>query len=172
MIQIPIRLPWSFEDALGYPKAFRWVAFYWEPAGDELMYDDGYMSAEGNWWGFLQFVNHPKVAPWLSNYNLGSSEEEATHWLLCDLEERDVFVGERAEVRAFLANEIKKYIPEVPESKVELLPGEMKEILTKLDEMRQAPPPSVEEIEEKMRKEQEAVEKMVKDLNEGNSMPV
>ena len=36
--QIPVKLPWSFEDALGYPRGFRWVAFFWEPCGDEAMF--------------------------------------------------------------------------------------------------------------------------------------
>lgn len=113
--KLPVKLPWPFEDALGYPKGFRWVAFFWEPCGDEVMYDDGYCSGDGNWYGFLQFIRHPSVAPWLAGCDLGSSEDEATHWLLCDLQGRDIFVGERAEVNAFLTNEVKKYVPHVTE---------------------------------------------------------
>lgn len=168
--QIPVKLPWSFEDALGYPRGFRWVAFFWEPCGDEAMFDDGYCSTGGNWWGFLQFTRHPSVRPWLDGYNLGSSEDEATHWLLCDLESRDVFVGEKAEVKAFLVNEVKKYVPEerLPvNSRVEISPEEMEELLTKIrEQMHQVPTPSVAEIQEKIRRDKEAVEKLVAELGE------
>ncbi len=165
--QIPIKLPWSFEKALGYPGGFRWVAFFWEPCGDEAMFDDGYCSTDGNWWGFLQFIRHPSVKPWLAGCDLGSSEDEATHWLLCDLESRDVFVGEREEVKAFLVNEVKKYVPEgaPANSRVEISPEKMKELLAKMtEELRQVPAPSMADVEEKMKRDQEAVEKMVAEL--------
>jgi len=167
MRQIPIKIPRSFEDALGYPRGFRWVAFFWEPCGDEAMFDDGYCSADGNWEGFLKFVRHKKVAPWLEDYNLGSSEDEAAHWLLCDLESRDVFVGEKAEVRAFLACEVRKYLPEGPpaESRVMLSGGDMEHMMNMMrEELRQVPAPSMAEVEEKIRRDQEAVEKMVAEL--------
>ncbi len=167
--QIPVNLPWSFEDALGYPRGFRWVAFFWEPCGDEAMFDDGYCSADGNWWGFLQFTRHPSVRPWLDGYNLGSSEDEATHWLLCDLGSRDVFVGERAEVKDFLVNEVKKYVPEgvLAESRVQISPEGMEELLTKIrEELQQVPAPSMAEILVKMKRDKEAVEKLVAELGE------
>jgi len=164
MLQIPVKLPFSFEDALGYPRGFRWVAFFWEPCGDEAMYDDGYCSGDGNWHGFLEFTRHPKVAPWLAGYNLGSSEDEATHWLLCDLESRDVFVGERAEIKSQLASEVKKYVPEL-ESKAEIPAADIKKILGEIrDFMREVPAPSMATIMAKMKKDQEAVEKMVAEL--------
>lgn len=166
--QIPIKLPWSFEDALGYPRGFRWVAFFWEPCGDEAMFDDGYCSTDGNWWGFLQFTRHPSVRRWLTDCDLGSSENEATHWLLCDLESRDVFVGERAEVKDFLVNEVKKYVPEgaPANSRVQISPEEMEELLTRIrEEMQQVPTPSMAEIKEKMKQDKEAVERMVAELD-------
>jgi hypothetical protein len=166
--QIPVNLPPSFEDALGYPRGFRHVAFFWEPCGDEAMYDDGFCSADCNWHGFLKFVHHPKVGLWLVDYDLGSSEDEATHWLLCDLESRSVFVGERAEVKAFLVNEIKKYMPDgVPaESRVHMSEEEMKDLLADIrDKMKEVPAPPMAEIMEKMKKDQEAVDKMVVELN-------
>jgi len=163
--QIPVKLPWSFEDALGYPRGFRWVAFFWEPCGDEAMFDDGYCSTGGNWRGFLAFVRHPSVAPWLTGYDLGSSENEATHWLLCDLEGRDTFVGERAGVKDFLVNEVKKYVPEgaPANSRIEISPEEMAKIR---DEMQQVSAPLIAEIQDKMRRDKETVEKLVAELGE------
>lgn len=175
LIQLPVKLPPSFEGALGYPRGFRWVALFWEPCGDEMMFDDGYCSADGNWWGFLQFVRHPRVKPWLASYNLGSSDDEATHWLLCDLESRDLFVGERAEVKAFVTAEVMKYSEHVPAesnmvsqmaNQVLNSPEDMKKLLTEIRErMQQVPTPSIAEIEEKMRQDHEAVEKLVSELN-------
>lgn len=166
--KIPVKLPWSFEDALGYPRGFRWVAFFWEPCGDEAMYDDGYCSTDCNWWGFLKFIHHPSVKPFLIDYDLGSSEDEAKHWLLCDLERREVSVGERAEVKSFLVNEVKKYMPagKLPaESKVALSHKEIEELLTKIrEDMKQVPVPSIAEIQEKIKRDQEAVDKMAAEL--------
>jgi len=139
------------------------VAFFWEPCGDEAMFDDGVCSADGNWWGFLQFVRHPSVAPWLSPYDLGSSDGEARHCLLCDLESRNVYVGGREMVRSFLSNEVKGTLPESPE--VEISPEKLKELASTMrEELKRLPTPSMAEIQEKMRRDQEAVEKMVAEL--------
>lgn len=165
--QMPIKLPKSFEEALGYPGHLKWAAFYWEPCGDEAMYDDGYISGDGNWWGFLEFVRHPSVAPWSANYDLGSSDSEAIHWLLCDLESREVYVGEYKEVRHFLIEEVKKSMPQsgLPGEQVELSPEGIKDLLVNIREaMKEVPVPSMKEVEEKMRRDQEAVEKMVAEL--------
>lgn len=169
MIQIPVKLPESFEEALGYQGELRWVAFYWEPCGDEAMFDDGFCSADCNWWGFIRFVGHPRVIPWLADYDLGSSDFEAKHWLLCDLESREVYVGEKAEVKSFLKAETEKVLPNP--SKIECSDEELKkahvEIYEKImAEIRSMPTPSMAEVEEKMRREQEAVEKMVKELGD------
>lgn len=160
--QIPVTLPQSFEDALGYPGGFRWVAFFWEPCGDEAMYDDGFSSADCNWWGFLAFTRHPQVVPWLSPYDLGSSDSEARHWLLCDTESREVYVGEKVLVRDFLSSEVKKYVPEQPQ--VEYSLEGITELLSSMEEIQQVPAPSMAEIQEKMQRSQAAIDEMVAEL--------
>jgi len=172
MQPIPVKLPESFEAALGYQGELRWVAFYWEPCGDEAMYDDGFCSGDGNWFGFLKFVEHPRVSPWLSDYELGSSDFEAKHWLLCDLESREVYVGEKEEVKSFLKTETEKVLPNP--SKIECSDEELKkahvEIYEKLmAEIRSMPLPSMEEVERHMREEQEATERMVLELGKPHS---
>lgn len=167
LTQIPIKLPWSFDDALGYHGGFRWVAFFWEPCGDEAMYDDGFCSADCNWEGFLKFTHHPNVRPWLYDYNLGSTEDAADHWLLCDLQERDVLVGDRAEVKARLIEEASKYVPGgVPaDSRVVIPKEELGELLEEIrTKMQEVPAPSMAEIMEKRRKDQEAVALMESEL--------
>jgi len=94
-------------------------------------------------------------------------DSEAKHWLLCDLESREVYVGERELVRSFLNEEAKKLLPEIPV--VELSVEQLKEHYAKTfgaicEELKRLPTPSIQEIEEKMRRDQEAVENMVKEL--------
>jgi hypothetical protein len=90
------------EEALGYTGTARWVAFFWLPGGDELMYDDGLLSADGQWHAWLLFTYHPRVAPSLAPYTLGTSEEEAQHWLLLDRDTRTCYVGKAPTVKQFL----------------------------------------------------------------------
>ena len=101
-LNIPRPPPQIFEKALGYRGENRWVAFYWEPCGDELMWDDGIASADGQWPAWLIFIYHPPIVPILHQYNLGSSDEEARHWLLLDREERVFYIGDRKIVHEFL----------------------------------------------------------------------
>ena len=163
--QIPVKLPKSFEEAMGYQGGLRWVAFYWEPCGDEAVYDDGFYSEDGNWCGFINFADHPSMAPWLSPYDLGSSDGEAKHWLLCDLENREVYVGEKEEVRAFLTAEAKRRQPKEINLEMDDAYKRFREAILRAEEhLKQLPTPSIQEVEEKMRREQEAVEKMVGEL--------
>jgi hypothetical protein len=48
------------------------------------------------------FTRHRTIAPHLQAYNLGSSDEEATHWLLIDREAGAMYVGKAREVLAVL----------------------------------------------------------------------
>jgi len=90
------------EEALGYTGASRWVAFSWEPFGDEMMYHDGTVSADGSWHAWLTFVRHRRIAPVLAPYHFGNSEEEARHWLLLDRETRTLSAGAVRDVQQFL----------------------------------------------------------------------
>jgi hypothetical protein len=163
MLQLPIKLPTTFEEALGYPykdkdKA-RWVAFYWEPCGDECEYNDGLRSGTGNPWGFLAFVRHHKVSPWLAGYDLGSSDEPAKHWLLCDLKDRAVFVGGKAEVSSNLAVIVRDSTPSTVLT--DFSPEEFKQALEDvIKTFKEIPPPSMKEVQEAMVREQESIEKM------------
>jgi hypothetical protein len=90
------------EETLGYEEDARYVAFYWTPCGDEVMWDTGWSSATGNWTAWLIFIRHPRIAPALTSYNLGSSDQEAESWLLLDRHERTVSIGPGQAVHAFL----------------------------------------------------------------------
>ena len=89
-------------EAIGYRGASRFVALAWSPAGDETIYDDGYVSGTGERSGYLGFVRHSVVRPLLADVQLGSSDREASHWLLADLAEDRLYLGFPSEVRTFL----------------------------------------------------------------------
>ena len=81
---LDVPVPPRLAETFGYRGDARLVAFYWEPVGDEVMYDDGLSAGTGEWYPFLQFCRHPKVLPELAAYDFGNSDEEARHWLVLD----------------------------------------------------------------------------------------
>ncbi len=91
------------EKALGYKGDARYVAFYWTPAGDEAMYEDGLMAGTGEWPAWLDYVRHSLVESHLEPYNLGSSDFDADHYLVLDRQERRVYVATVSAARQFLA---------------------------------------------------------------------
>lgn len=166
---IPIKLPPSFEEALGYNLNRQWAAFYWEPCGDEAMYNDGYCSAQCNWWAFLQFTRHPIIRTWLAGYNFGSSEEDAIHWLLCDLNERTVFVGTKVEVETFLIDNARQNEPPVTIEPKPLTPEDIADMLKSFRaKMREMPIPTIAEVEAIIKKNDIAVNNMVNEIERGN----
>jgi len=112
--QIAISAPPMLAEAMGYPGRARYVAFYWTPCGDEVIYTDGHLSADGYWHSWLLFTRHRTIAPYLQEYNLGSSDEEATDWLLVDRETYALYVGTPGEVLRVLRGQ---YANQAPDSK-------------------------------------------------------
>lgn len=104
---IPVPPATILERAVGYQnqKNARYLALWWEPCGDEVMVSDGIVSFTGHWPGYLAYVQHPLVAPALFNYNLGSSEDFATHRLMIDLDTRQAFVVLAAECEQILSSQ-------------------------------------------------------------------
>jgi len=93
-LRIPVPPAPIIERAVGYQnqRNARYLALWWEPCGDEVMVSDGLVSFTGHWPGYLAYIQHALVAPALFNYNLGSSEDSATHRLLIDLEARQAYI--------------------------------------------------------------------------------
>src|SRR5262245_17653643 len=104
MLRLSTPAPPQLEEALGYEGEARFVAFHWSPYGDEADFDDGVSSGTGNWDGLLALVDHPAVARHLGEYRftLGSSDAEATNWLLLDRQERSLQVLSEREARQVL----------------------------------------------------------------------
>jgi hypothetical protein len=88
--------------AIGYTGDARYIAINWTPYGDEAEYNDGRISATGNWQALFAYIHHPAVSPLLADYDLGSSESEAKHALILDREELEVFIASVNEAERFL----------------------------------------------------------------------
>jgi hypothetical protein len=105
-VKAPFRLPPGFLASFGHHGGRRFVALFWEPSGDEACYDDGRSYACGccNNWMFLDFLRRPEVRLWLdgNGFNLGSSDEPATHWLVVDGGNGEVYAAPRQDARAIL----------------------------------------------------------------------
>lgn len=106
-LRIPVPPAPILERAVGYQnqKNARYLSLSWEPCGDEVMVSDGIVSFTGHWPGYLAYVQYPLVALALFNYNLGSSEDFATHRLLIDLDLRQAFVVLAAESERILSSQ-------------------------------------------------------------------
>ena len=164
LIPLPFQLPASLPEALGYQGGRRWVALYWEPCGDEARVNDFHIDTECFWWSFAQFTRHPKIRPWLRGYNLGDSDTEAVHWLLCDFQERTACIGTKEEVRAELM--LKYGIPQNPpvSAPVVMTAEDMLDFVRNLNKILY-PAISLAAIEANMERGRVALGKMTKELD-------
>ncbi len=90
-LDVPIPPARLLERALGYGGEAEWLAIWWEPAGDEARWSDGRRSADAEWPAYLLYTRHPRVAPALWPYDLGSSDGEARHKLLLHRPTRQLY---------------------------------------------------------------------------------
>jgi hypothetical protein len=159
--KLVVPAPPMLAAAIGYLGRARYVAFYWTPCGDEVIYSDGQISADGHWHAWLLFVRHHSIAPHLAAYNLGSSDDEATHWLLVDQETCAMYVGTPGEVYPVLKGQFASQV-EV----ANLAKGEQTREIT-LEDFRslmelfvEVPGPKPEAIIEAMRKQDTLTEEL------------
>jgi hypothetical protein len=100
--RLSVPVPPKIAEIFGYTGQSRFVAFYHEPAGDELMHDDGRTAATAEWYAFEQWREHPAVAAHLQDVNLGYSDLPATHWLIIDRARDVAYVAHVSTAQAFL----------------------------------------------------------------------
>ena len=104
IIPVACPVPPMLESAFGYTGDAPFVAFYWEPCGDELAWRDGQRSVVGaSWYAWLSFLRHPAIAPILVAYHFGSSETEADDWLILDRLNRQIAVAPHRVAQQILA---------------------------------------------------------------------
>ncbi len=106
-VELSITVPPQLEAAVDFHGDARYFGLYWTPSGDEAIVTDGRSTYDGCWWGYQAFVDHPVVMLALAGlrYDLGSSDSEATHWLVIDRETRTASVAPRATAEQFLTNQ-------------------------------------------------------------------
>ena len=104
---------------MGYGGEGRFLALWWDSAADEAMWSDGRTTTDARWHGFLAYVQHPRIEPYLAPYDLGSIEEPAVHHLLLDLVDRQAYIGTASQVTRFLRNYTPK--PELTSEQVAML---------------------------------------------------
>jgi hypothetical protein len=139
--------------AFGYPGGARFVRFFWEPCGDEVLYDDGRRSGTGDPYAFLAYRKHPAVLPLLRPDNLGSSD----HCLLFDQEQGAAFVCPTARGRALVRDQHPE--PEPP------TPYEAEEALRDFETAWREVEVPREEIARAMKERHEAVTRMIARLD-------
>ena len=159
--QLAIQAPPMLAEAVGYPRKARYVAFYWTPCGDEVMYADGRLSAGGHWHAWLLFTRHRTIAPHLQEYNLGSSDEEAIHWLLVDRETCVLYVGAPGEVLRVLRGQYAGQVQD-SESQGDGISDEitLDHFRSLIDSFVEVSGPKPEEIIEAMRKQDALTEEL------------
>jgi len=82
---VGIYVPPDLDRCFGYIGDRRFVAFWWEIGGDELAYSDGRSWSVGiNWWAWKTYLEHPRIAPFFLQADLGASDAEARQVLLMD----------------------------------------------------------------------------------------
>lgn len=159
--RLVVPVPPMLAEAIGYPGQARYVAFYWTPYGDEVIYTDGRLSADGHWHAWLLFTRHRTIAPHLQAYNLGNSDEEATHWLLVDREACAMYAGTAREALAVLRGQYadQDQAREVHEDDI---PGEiaLEDFRSFVDSFVEVRGPKPEEIIEAMRKQDAITEEL------------
>ncbi len=113
-------MPKNLGQAIGYDGPADLLGVWWERAGDELAWCDGVSTLVGaNHWIYLNFLSD-KLAWMISEarpaelitdiINIGSSDQEATWWLILDLKNEDIYTAPRNQAQAMLrvaAGEIK-----------------------------------------------------------------
>ena len=161
-VEAAIPVPDSLFEALEYDGDARFVAVYWSPAGDEAELTDGLVSGTSNWRAFLTYMEHPVVQDGFRRSavdpsTFGNSESMATHWLVLDRRDHKAY-----DVAAEAAEEfLREQHGERPA--FELTPEAIMQAIAQAIE--QTHDPTMGEIEDEIRKEQERVRKLKADLD-------
>lgn len=102
LIRLNVPVPPNIAATFGYYGNARFVAFSWEPVGDQMEYDDGLRHGTVHSHSFLIYLEHPKVKTYVASYNLGSSDYEAEWWLILDQTEQQIYLVRQYVAVAFL----------------------------------------------------------------------
>ena len=156
-----VHVPEELEAAVGYKGHARHFAMYWTPAGDEAMIDHGEVSFDGNWHGYLAFIQHPYIRPHLFGSQLGNYDEEAVQMLIIDRYERRLAIAGWQEGHKFLAHQHSpRTLTRLAFEDSEALREAIRRALVEL------PMPTPEEIKQMMHEQHEAVAALIVALDQ------
>jgi len=98
--------PPEFWPALGYTGDARYVGIWWERAGDEASWSDGQSRLVGaDWPAYLALMDHNFAPGDPQHWIFGSSDDEATAWLVADRETERAWIVPVKEAQALLAEQ-------------------------------------------------------------------
>ena len=101
LVELPDHLPAAMDQHLGYVGQERFVYFYYEPRGEEVIWNDGrsYGFGCGGWRAFCD-----QIAPLAKRYGvgLGNTGLAHTHVLLIDRERRVAYLSRQAEAEEYV----------------------------------------------------------------------
>ncbi len=158
LLSVPV--PPDLAATFGYPGEARFVGFFWEPGGDEIIYDDRRLSGTGDGYAFLAYRRHPAVAVHLKPYNLGSSDEPAEYYLVLDKQSQRASVAPKAMAHAFLEEQHPPPQELTPYEEVELA-REAESILDAVEEDWQEVQVDSEAVRQAMARQHEAIAGMI-----------
>jgi hypothetical protein len=146
MVPVDAPVPPMLEQAVRYvpmqeDQPARWLAIYWMMAGDEAYVTDGRVGHDGSPWGYLAFVRHPTVALHLARlqargFDFGSSDSQATHYLVVDRAGRRLYAAPRYDAERWLLRQW-GVDPDAKQEPLKLTPEELQAACDKFaEEMR------------------------------------
>lgn len=104
LVKTGLPVPPILEEALGYGGARRYFAVFWEATGDELALQDGeFLLVGGNHSAWFALMLHPLYRLVAGHFNFGYSEEQASHCLVVDRKERQIYAADLEDASAFLS---------------------------------------------------------------------
>lgn len=103
-VEVPVPLPMHLARSLGYCGGARFVMFYYEPSGEEILWRDGrsYGFGTGGWLCFID-----QIAPLAEacGLNLGGPTVRAVHALIFDRLLRQAYFADRDSAIRFLTQQ-------------------------------------------------------------------
>ncbi len=164
-LDIPVPPAPILEQAVGYENTHnaRYLALWWEPAGDEAMVSDGFTTFTGHWAGYLAFIHYKSIYHHLAIYNLGSSDDPAEYRLVVDLQERKAYIAKTCDAETVVAGQW-EVIPNLA-GQVLLSSDDFEDLLQNFIEQIQFIP-SMEEVRQRTEKDHQAVESLLRWLDD------
>jgi hypothetical protein len=94
LLKAPFLLPPDLRPRFRPQLGRRFVAIFWEPVeGEKDSHEEGHACGLCDNWPLDELVRRPEVKAWLdeNGIHLGNSDEEARHWLVVDVQTREVY---------------------------------------------------------------------------------